>query len=113
MSDLSDNVRRNLIEHLELLSDAERQIEYQKNVSWINVVPELFCQWGDSYIPDSPATAEAFTVQEREALAAFNQAFETISAALPNELPQLEAFMRTDDWQRLRDAARRTLGLLG
>ena len=105
MDEVATNIRKLVIDTLELLESKEKQLEYQQKVPYADVSSELFCRWDGAYIPDSPHNGKAFTAEELSALNAFNQIFEKVSESTPENLPPIEDFIKTSDWQQLRDAA--------
>lgn len=61
LTELQIALRRNITEHLRLLSSAEEQLQYQQDVPLINVTVELICGWfDDDYLPESKAFSQAF-----------------------------------------------------
>jgi hypothetical protein len=114
MGQTSDALRAGIFDVLEFIADVEQQLALHHRAPHVDVPAEIFCKWGDDlYHPETVEFAEAFTARERQVLATFNQAFDDINSLLPQALPPLDAFMQSDAWQRCRDAARRTLDLLG
>ena len=107
LTGLQLTLRRNVIEHLRLLSSVEEQLQYQQEVPLINVVVELICGWfDDDYLPESKAFSQAFSAQELAAMSEFNKAFDCIlSTALHKEPPRIEDFIKTSEWAHLSQAA--------
>jgi hypothetical protein len=106
MNELSDNLRRRVLEVLALVADAEAQRKYQASVLHVNVSEELFNQWDDAFFPEDSHFISAFSSRELDVLRRFNAAMETVGETTPNSLPSLDAFMQTQAWHRLSDAAR-------
>ena len=101
-------LRGRIVEYLRLLCSAEEQLEYQYNVPYVNVTVELVCIWfDDCYHPENNFFSSSFSNIELEAMANFNQAFDTIatSSLQGEEIPQIELFISTPEWTRLSRAA--------
>ena len=109
MSELAQNVRKLVIDALNLLASEEKQLKYQKSVPNADVSAELFCQWDSAFIPDSEVNLEAFTKNELDALTAFNKVFEEVCERTPENLPSIEDFIKTEAWSKLQLAAEKTL----
>ncbi len=108
LTSLQRQLRKNIREYLRLLSSAEEQLEYQRNVPWVNITVELVCMmWHDDYILESKAFSSAFSKRELQAMAEFNQVLDAIteSSLSGEEIPQIEAFINTPEWARLSQAA--------
>ena len=104
-----------MIEHLHTLSSAQEQLQYQRNVPFINVTVELICGWfDDTYVPESEHFMAAFSTPELIALAEFNQFFDDVlnSGGLRQETPRIESLVQTPEWARLMRGAGRTLAVL-
>jgi hypothetical protein len=112
---VSDELRKLIIEHLQLLSSFEAQIEYELTVTLVDVPAELVCIWFDDlYHPDSPLFQAAFTRSEREILAAtFHDQFEKVSDSLPQPIPKITELHARKEWQEMNAAALATLRALG
>lgn len=66
-------VRNSFIELIDLLSDPDKQRQYEKDVPIAHVPAELVCMWCDDlYHPESEQMASQFTADERVDLALFN-----------------------------------------
>jgi hypothetical protein len=62
------------------------------------VSSELFCQWEDFYYPDSSDFKQAFDKDELEILAEFDQALNETADKTPENPPQIEEFIKTQEW---------------
>jgi hypothetical protein len=113
--ELVANIRSSIREHLKMLADTVAQLEYERNVPIANVPAELICGWfDDSYLPESPAFQAAFTPQELDALAKFNDLFAAATAELPEPLPRLSDLQALPAWRRvISGAASALLGFSG
>jgi hypothetical protein len=112
LTDLQITLRRNIIEHLRLLSSAEEQLQYQRNVPSVNIIVELVCGWFDEdYMPEDEAFSSAFSMRELQAMSEFNRVFDDIvvSTLRDEEMPQIEDFIKTPEWTGLSQAASLTL----
>lgn len=108
LTELQIALRRNIIEHLRLLSSAEEQLQYQHNVPFVNITVELACIWfDDNYRPEDEAFSSAFSVQELEAMSEFNRVSDDIVASTlqGEDLPDIADFIKTPEWTRLSQAA--------
>ena len=102
--------RNNLISLVLDLSSFERQRNYQLRVPIANIVGELRYQWFDDlYMPASELFCDAFSEQEREALARLNKSSEAAESELPATDPGIEAYWKTPAWQDVRRAAEAVL----
>ena len=98
--------RGRIIEVLELISNPEAQLEYQKRASFVKVAAELFNQWDESYHPTDPCFLGQFGSSELAALAVFAGVIDEVADATPAQLPPLVDFMKTKHWERLVLSAR-------
>lgn len=114
MGQSCDAIRVGIFDVLRFIADSEQQTALQHRAPHVDVPAEIFCMWSDDLChPETAEFAEAFTAPEREVLATFDQAFNDIMSSLPQALAPLDAFIQSEAWQRGREAARRTLDLLG
>ena len=108
--ELAKRIRQNVLSILDLWSSKEEQLEYQRNVPIAQVSAELFCQWADDfYHPESTQFKMAFDEKEREILADFDKTFNHISEKTPNDLPYIDDFVKTKEWEVVNRAALETL----
>lgn len=107
--DVISNIREMLVEAIKLISSKEDLLNYQKNVPIAFVTAELFCGWGDSYISGCDIYPLVFNEQELIALEAFNDDFERISEIVGEDLPPIEVFVQSKEWEELSKSALETL----
>ena len=108
--ELGHNIRLGLNEVLKLWASADEQLEYQKNVPIANVSAELFCQWCDDYYnEDNPIMIKEFNQMELEALKEFDKAISHVADITPEELPHINEFVKTREWEIVHVKAISTL----
>ena len=105
-------LRNQVIDHLELLSSREKQLEYQREVPIAHVSAELFEQWSDILNPK--ASKEQFpqglySAAERSEVHKFNQVFLEVSSTTSSQLPTIAEFVETEEWKKLQKAASKAL----
>ena len=110
LTELQQTYRKNIVEHLRLLSSSQEQLEYQRQVPIADVSAELFCMWGDDYyneeLRDDAEFRCAFSSSELAAMEKFNQVFDDVLASLPDShLPWIDDFILTPEWKKLSNAA--------
>lgn len=100
-------IRKNVIELLNLYASEAEQREYQKNVPWVPVPTELVCMWfDDTYHPEEDLTL-VFSPLELEALTRFHAHFDRLVSG-DEKLkfgPDLEELLRDERWRQLMDEA--------
>ena len=97
---ISENIRENLVDLLDLLSDKDKQIEYAKLVSDQTAITELVCMWFDDlYHPDNKIFVLAYSDKELEALKKFNAYYDTISDKIQND--SIEKLIADPNWVEL------------
>ena len=108
---MNENVdcRSRVLEILELIADGQAQSRYQERVPYVDVAAELFNQWDESYYPDDAEFCSQFSSGELAAMNAFALLVVAIADATPQQLPSLDEFMKTAEWQRLAAGARLAL----
>jgi hypothetical protein len=106
---IAEQIRKNIFEILDLWSSKESQIEFQKNVPIAHVSDELFNIWDDNYYPESEIHKIAFTEKEREILEKFNMLLNMISDNTPQNLPNLDEFVLTNEWIELNALAKEVI----
>lgn len=104
MDTFTENIRKHIVETLELIASKQEQIEYQEKVPYINVANELFNQWDDWYYPENSQFQRAFSITELEHLAHFHKMLEQIAENTPHPL-LLVSFIDTVQWNELANAA--------
>ena len=97
--------RQNVFGVIDLWSSKESQIDYQKDVPIAQVSAELFCQWEDFYYPDSGDFKLAFSNDELEILAEFDKALNETADKTPENPPQIEEFIKTQEWTDMNKKA--------
>jgi hypothetical protein len=103
--------RGSIINVLRLLSDPNRQLEYEQNVPHVRVTDELLCSWfDDTYLPESRAFQESFSKEELKVLAAFDAFYDERSSLLPKA--DVTTWLNNKAWQQIMTQARKTLELL-
>ena len=103
-----ENYRRAIIETLETLASAEVQLRFQKDVPYVPVEVEIFCQWEDIFCPEVKSYSVAFSNKERKALADFNQVLTRVAKSV-GEPRGLELFHKSSEFVLLSGAANQTL----
>lgn len=101
--------RENIIEVLKLWSSKEEQLEYQKTVPIAKVSSELFGQWDDFFNADSEVMTEVFNKHELELLNKFDSELTKIRVKLNGQVPQIEDFIKTPEWEKLNFLAQEVL----
>lgn len=103
--------RKCIKDTLEILSSIEEQLEYQRNVPWVNITVELVCFWfDDDYHPKNKIFLSAFSEKELQAMSDFNEVFEQILAPMQGDyFPAITKLVKTTEWKRLVQAAHDTL----
>lgn len=114
MTPTQADLRKLVVQSLELLSSEEAAFEYQQQVPIANVPAELFCWWFDNaYMPSSSVFCGAFTQQELRDLAAFNNVFESASLQIGEPPALLEQLFALPSWQQIARGAEVALQSLG
>ena len=109
----SRNLRRGVIEHLDMLASRDEQIRYARSAPRPSangelsnfVTGELVAMWGDCCGDEPDVLGPAFAAEELAAIREFNVVFERICAAMPAILPPLVEFMESAAWAELAAAA--------
>jgi hypothetical protein len=97
--------RKNVFGVIDLWASEEKQLNYQKEVPIAQVSAELFCQWEDFYYPDSTDFKDAFDKDELELLTEFDKALNNTSDKTPDNLPPIEEFVKTQEWNDMNKKA--------
>ena len=98
--------RERICDVLQLIADAEAQIEYQRRAPYVDVAAELFNQWDDAYHPSYGAFRRQFEAEELLALEVFAQLIDVVAGETPQRLPSLTEFIKTASWRSLSAGAR-------
>lgn len=107
---LGQNIRLGLNGVLELWASFDEQMNYQRNVPIANVSAELFCQWCDDYYDeDNPIMIKELNQLELEALKEFDSVICHVADIIPEELPQINEFVKTREWEIIHVKAITTL----
>ena len=112
---VEQRVRNRIIEYLELAASFEEQREYERNVPIAHVPCEVIHQWGDQVWigpRQNPYNLDVYDRAEVEALARYQAVLETVTAAVPDNYPELSDVQAMPEWERLRVSAEETLGIL-
>jgi hypothetical protein len=104
--------RERIVDVLELIADAEAQIEYQHSVPHVDVASELFNQWDDAYHPKDAQFRSQFESDELRALEVFAELVDVVAAETPQQLPVLTEFINTESWRRLSAGAKLARSML-
>ncbi|HLF53193.1 hypothetical protein [Flavobacterium sp.] len=103
---VAQQIRKNILENLNLWSSKESQLKFQSDVPSAQVSDELFNLWDDDYQPESEIHKMAFNEKERQALEKFNTLLNIISEKTPQNLPNIEEFILTKEWLELNELAK-------
>lgn len=101
--------RDNIIGLLILWASKESQLKYQKNAPTAQVSNELFSQWEDFYLRESEDFRTLFSDEELIILEEFNVVLNRVAELTPEELPYIEEFVKTKEWEILNLKAIETL----
>lgn len=99
--------RHNIIEDLEMLASRESQLQFQRDVPFVNISVELACNWFDGdYFPDQPEFVALFTESEWKALREFNMIFDSVTSSFDqHNYPEIEELLQRPDWLEVVTAA--------
>lgn len=100
--------RHNITEDLETLASPAEQLQFQRDVPFVNISVELACNWFDGhYFPDAPKFVAYFSDSEWKALAEFNAIFDSITSTFDAEnYPEIDDLLKRPNWQRVIEAAK-------
>lgn len=104
-SEFIEMSRSGIIETLEFWTSKEKQLDYQKSESDVNLSQELFKQWNNVYRIDNKIVKEAFIDSERELLRTFDNSIVTVSEKFNDYFPGIAEFQNTNDWEVLNKLA--------
>jgi len=102
--ELTQTMRRNVLEELHLLASREKQLEYQRNVPIAFVTAELFCMWEECFRPEWVKDDwfwMAFSSQETQALETLNDVVEVVLSKIDKNPPSIEEFILTAESEEL------------
>ena len=105
------NLRRSVVDLLELLSSSEKQLEYERAVPH-DISAELLCMWFDDfYIPDSESFKHSFSQEELAAMADFNNYYFNHEKLLPDTCGGITSWLTNEVWQGIMQKAKETLAV--
>lgn len=97
--------RKEIMVLLELLASKEKQLEYQKNVPYVNVRDELVCMWFDDlYHPEDAYFQGCFRLTELTALKHFDTRYRALKKCLPDK-DDVSTWHTSPVWQEIMKAA--------
>ncbi|MCJ8166594.1 hypothetical protein MKJ04_17245 [Pontibacter sp. E15-1] len=104
--EMASRIRKLVLEVIELWSSKEEQLEYQKNVPFVDVSSELFGHWETIYNPDDKLFRMAFNESELKMLADFQDVLDRETTRVtPYHVPNIEHFVYTLEWREINNAA--------
>jgi hypothetical protein len=104
------NIRIGLNGILKLWASKNEQLDFQKNVPIADVSAELFCQWSDDfYDEENPVLLKEFNQMELQALKEFDNVICHVADIIPEELPPINEFIKTHEWEIVHLQALSTL----
>jgi hypothetical protein len=103
---IAEQIRKNILETLNLWSSKESQLKFQSNVPSIQLSDELFNLWDDDYKPESEIHKIAFTEKERQVLEKFNLLLNIVAEKTPKNLPNIDEFILTKEWIEVNELAK-------
>jgi len=107
-------IRNRIMGYLQLVSSAAQQKDCQCRVPYVNVPAELICGWEDWMPVEEGAqefTPPVYSAEEYEAIKKYGCAWGAVAAATSEEMPSLEEFIGTSEWERLKQAAEEALNV--
>jgi hypothetical protein len=111
---LYNRLRNRIIEHLDLVASAEKQLAYQQAAPIAHVSDELFNAWGD-WVADEATIDEfqapIFSLEEQQAVRVFNAQVDAVARKTPQELPYITSFIDTPAWRELSASASAALAV--
>lgn len=108
---MNKDFKKIVIAQLKILSSAEEQVNYQKNIPIADTPAELFCGWFDDvYHPETDLFKSTFSEDEQKVLAEFNDFFKKREEKIPTT--SLEEMQKNKEWNEIMEKAKETLKLL-
>jgi hypothetical protein len=105
---VSQRIRNRIVETVELTGSFEAQLDYEKNVPFVNVPYEVINQWQD-WVRGDPRIDEqlsdALSDDELDAMAEYQAVWDVVAEAVPDDYPPLADVQALPAWDRLRLAA--------
>ena len=115
MSDAEYNrvCRHNIREDLATLASPESQLQFQRDVPFVNISVELACNWFDgSYLPDEPDFVALFSDAEWKALTEFSALFGSVTSSFDQaNYPEIGELLQNPDWLKVIEAAKIALAV--
>ena len=106
-ADLAKNLRKRVIEILDLIGDYNQQIEYAKTMGDYIAIQEMICMWFDDiYGPESENFRKGFTEIELNILKEFNDYYDSIHKTLPDQ--DIQTLHIDQNWEKLVRLAQKT-----
>ena len=106
---VSQRIRNRIIENLELAGSFEAQLEYERNVPFVNVPYEVINQWED-WVHRDPRLGVQLS-DEVDAMATYRRVWSVVADAVPDDYPSLADVQALPAWDQLRVAANVALGV--
>lgn len=104
--EMASRIRKLVLDAIELWCLKEAQLEYQKNVPFVDVSSELFGHWETIYNPDDKLFRMAFNESELKMLADFQNVLDRETTRVtPYYVPDIEHFVYTLEWREINNAA--------
>ena len=112
-TDADRQIKLNIIEFLELLSSAEKQIDYQKKVPHVYIPSEIICQWLDDFNSRSLKyyKSDIYSEVELNAILKFNNVWEEQANKINVKL-SIEEIINTEPWVKMMFAAKQALKII-
>ncbi len=105
---VSQRIRNRIIESIELAGSFQSQLDYEKNVPFVNVPYEVINQWED-WVRGDPRIDEqlsdALSNDELDAMADYQSVWNVVADAVPDDYPSLADVQALPTWDQLRIAA--------
>jgi hypothetical protein len=105
---VSQRIRNRIVETLELAGSFEAQLDYEKNMPFVNVPYEVINQWQD-WVRGDPRIDEqlsdALSNDELDAMAEYQAVWDLVAEAVPDDYPPLADVQALPAWDQLRIAA--------
>nr|WP_321406857.1 hypothetical protein [uncultured Carboxylicivirga sp.] len=103
-SDYGELTRKSLIGIVELWSNKDEQLSYQKENPDFNITEELFIQWEELF-SQWKNISMFFTKEEQDKLVEFDIAVKNGQASLKPLYPPLDIFMKQSEWNTINKIA--------
>ena len=93
-----ETIRRNFVEHISILANADAQLRYERDVPHVPAHVELIESFFDSYHPGDSAFEAAFVSEEKKCLADLERMLDSTSLEAVHSVSDLLA---SASWQSL------------